>query len=209
MNKLEYVIEIQLFPPIYYFYLLVLNIDIKIEKYEYFQKMSFRNRFTIASANGLIDLTIPLKGGRDQKKIITDILINHDENWQKRHWKTITSAYKKAPFFDLYCEEIKELIFRREETLFDFNIHILYKILNWLNINSLIDFTLAYSSLIKGLDYRNKLNPKSYQNGEAFPMRHYSQVFEERIGFQPNLSILDLLFCEGPNAINIIQNRVL
>lgn len=201
MNEL---IEIQCFPVINYFKILANGAYVEIDASENFKKMSFRNRYVVAGANGLISLTIPIVGGREQKALITHIEIDNTTPWQKQHWKTLTSAYNKAPFFSFYKEEIKELIFNPETNLFSFNFFIIERVCKLLNVNTSICFTHNYS-FDYSEDFRNKFLPRNYQQGTDNWKPRYSQVFEDRLGFQPNLSILDLVFCEGPNAANVLK----
>lgn len=210
---MNYIIENQLFPCIDFIKILVKAKHIRIDAYEHFQKMSFRNRFIIAGANGLVNLTIPVAGGREQRTLITDIEINANTNWAIKHWRSISSAYSKAPFFDFYADEIKTMLFNEDKNLFNFNCFIINKISKLLTINCHIDFTDEYImpnlALAKGeIDYRNTLLPRNFQVNRENWRPKYSQVFEERLGFQPNLSILDLLFCEGPNSINLLEKSV-
>ncbi len=200
------VVENQSFPSIDYIRKLKENKDIRIEKYEHFQKMSFRNRYVIATANGITGLTIPVKGGREQKTIITEVEIDNSTNWRTKHWRSILSAYNKAPFFDFYASKVNSWLFNKEQSLFDFNIYILKEVCNLLQINSSISFTDEYKATYENqFDFRNVLLPKSFQDGRLLWQPKYSQVFEDRIGFQPNMSIIDLLFCEGPNAANLLH----
>lgn len=200
-------IDLQCFPCIDYIKKVIEEKYVKIEKYESFQKTSFRNRYVIAGANGLTNLTIPVAGGREQKALITDIKIDNTTGWKTRHWRSITSAYSKAPFFDFYRDEVKDMLFNPDENLFNFNVFILSKLCNMLSINPVIVFTEQYSKLSMETDFRNRFLPKSFQ-AEADWKPRYSQVFEDRLGFQPNLSILDLLFCEGPNSGNLLQQSI-
>lgn len=199
-------IDCQCFPCIYYFKKLSEVKHVKLELYENFQKASFRNRFIIASANGLTSLTIPVKGGRESKKIIGEIEIDKSDNWQTKHWRSIVSAYKKAPYFEYYENEVQRLLFNDESRLFYFNYEILTGISKWLNINLQYDFTGEYKRVVEGVDLRDTILPKNFQAYEGVQWPVYSQVFEDRLGFQPNLSVLDLLFCEGPNAKNVLEN---
>lgn len=181
---------------------------IKIEKYENFQKMSFRNRYMIMGANGIQNLTVPIAGGREQKTLIKDVRIDNSTNWQTKHWRTLLSAYSKAPFFEFYSDDVKNLLFSEEEFLFSFNI----KILNWLykqlRINVVIEFTESFIVHYEDeADFRNYFLPKSFQENIA-ELPPYPQVFEDRLGFQPNLSIIDLLFCQGPGALDLLTGYV-
>src|ERR1043165_7225333 len=108
----HYIIETQYFPCIDYFKLAAKASDYKIEQWENFQKMSFRNRCIIAGSNGLIGLTVPVKGGREQKKLIKDIEIDYTIDWKTVHCRSIASSYAGAAFFDFYSQQAFELITR-------------------------------------------------------------------------------------------------
>jgi hypothetical protein len=199
------VIENQLFPCIDYMKKLIESKYVKIEQCESFQKMSFRNRYVISGANGIQSLTIPIKGGREQKTSIKQVEIDNISDWRTKHWRSLLSAYSKAPYFEFYGGELKEMLFSEESFLFSLNIKILNWICNKLKVNVLISFTDSFNINYSGdIDYRNFFLPKSYQQNRANWQPRYVQVFEERIGFQPNLSIIDLLMCEGPNAANLL-----
>ena len=181
----------------------------KIEKYDYFKKMSFRNRYIIAGANGIQNLTVPVAGGREQKALMKDITIDNSIRWQTKHWRSLVSAYNKAPFFEFYSEAVKSLLFSKEEFLFPFNMQILEWLYATLKLDATIEITDAYNKNYKNdTDYRNYFLPKNYQENSKNQFLHYTQVFEDRLGFLPNLSILDLLFCEGPNAIYLLNEAV-
>src|SRR4051794_13079496 len=105
------VIESQSFPCIDYVKKLIVHKHIKIEQYDTFSKMSFRNRYVILGANGIQSLTIPVQGGREQKTSIKEVKIDLTTNWNTKHWKSILSAYSKAPYFEFYAGGVKELLF--------------------------------------------------------------------------------------------------
>ncbi|GEO08145.1 WbqC family protein [Segetibacter aerophilus] len=203
------VIDCQIFPSIDFIKKGIESKHIIIESYEYFKKSSFRNRYVIAGANGLINLTVPVAGGREQKKLITEVEIDNTLNWRTKHWRSIESSYNKAPFFDYYREEIKSLIFLEEEKLFSFNIFILNSVHKMLGVNTSVGFTKEYKKFYEdNTDLRNKLLPGKFQANQDNWQPKYAQVFQDRLGFQPNLSILDLLFCEGPNSSNLIERSI-
>lgn len=200
------VIDNQLFPCIDYIKLLSRNTHIKFEKYDNFKKMSFHNRYIICGANNLINLTIPVIGGREQKTLLREIRIDNSANWQIKHWRSLTSAYGKAPFFEFFSESVKKLLFNREDFLFSFNYNILVWICKTLKVEATLDFTEGFiNDYNDDKDFRNYFVPKSFQRDPANWLPRYAQVFEDRAGFQPNLSIIDLIFCEGPNAVHLLN----
>lgn len=199
-------VENQLFPSVNYFKNLSICKNLLIELCESYQKMSFRNRYVIYGANGLIHLSVPVAGGREQKKIITEVEIDFADNWHVKHWRAILSSYSKAPFFDYYATAVKGLIFSKVKLLSDYNTDALNWCLATLKMQPEIFFTSDYKKIYEDVvDYRNIILPKNFQ----LRMEHlskYPQVFEDRFGFQANLSILDLIFNEGPNARHVIES---
>ncbi|MCY7420732.1 MAG: WbqC family protein [Chitinophagaceae bacterium] len=197
MNK---IIEIQYFPIVDWFKIATNSSHFRIDIYENFKKMSFRNRCLISGSNGLINLTVPLVKGREQKSLITEIKVDDSEPWRAHHWKAIVSSYSRSPFFEFYGQEIKKLIFAPNPYLFEHNL----KIIGWFNsvlkLGISIEFTESYKKEYEATaatDYRNKWLPKNYaRDGNDWQPR-YTQVFSDKFGFMPNLSILDLLFCKG------------
>jgi len=173
--------------------------------------MSFRNRCRILGAAGIIDLSIPLAGGRDQKTLMKEVRIAADKGWQDRHWKTIVSCYSRSPWFDHYREQLERIYQRSANFLIDWNLICLEWALNMLGMGPAVSLTETYKkeySQAEGLDWRGKIVPLAGQPGhlDNGEIPHYRQVFEERIGFIPDCSILDLLFCEGKNAIRYIRS---
>lgn len=198
MNQL--VIDIQYFGTINYNKILFQYSNIEIEQYETFQKMSFRNRCIIAGSNGLVNLTVPLEKGRSQKELMKDVRISYSEDWRTRHWRTIESCYSRAPFFEFYRDAVHQLVYQDHTFLLDLNLSVLEWIRKVLKSPATITRTESWLPVYPATtdDFRGRLLPKGYRD-EDFQLR-YTQVFEDRIGFAPNLCILDLLFCSGPQA---------
>jgi len=204
-----YTIEIQSFPCIDYFKKAIRMSHLKIERYDSFQKTSFRNRYVIAGANGLSFLTIPMAGGREQKTLIKEVKIDYSVNWPEKHFRSIRSSYSNSPFYQYYENEVKNLLFSNEKYLFDFNIKILVWLFKVLKTKVVIEFTTSFLPLLnEGVDLRGILSPKNYQDSDNNWKPVYPQVFEDRFGFQKNLSILDLLFCTGPNSLSLLEGSV-
>jgi hypothetical protein len=161
--------------------------------------MSFRNRCLIAGAEGIISLSIPLKDGRNQLLPVREVKISDNEHWQIRHFKSICSAYNRSPFFEYYVDELRMLYQQHAGELAEWNL----KCLNWLKNKlewpaeiRLTESTAPYGET-RWKDQRNLVIPKNYNLWNPI---QYRQVFEERTGFFPNLSILDLLFNTGKQA---------
>ena len=173
--------------------------------------MGFRNRCQVAGAQGVVDLSVPLVGGRDQKTVMKDVRISGRQPWAAQHWKTIVSCYSRSPWFEFYRDGLEGLYRRRFEFLVDWDLACFEWSLGVLGLEVPVGMTEGWIRDYAGQeaeDWRGRLVPGERQkwgNGAGNGEVRYRQVFEERTGFIPNLSILDLLFCEGKNAIRYIQ----
>jgi hypothetical protein len=199
------IIDNQYFGNIDYYKILFQFSNIEIEQYETYQKMSFRNRCMVAGSNGVVGLSVPLEKGRGQRELMKDVRISYADNWQVQHWRTIESCYSRAPFFEFYQDGVADLLRRKETFLLDQNLAILSWFKKILKIPGDISLTDRYLKTYpeEVTDRRNSLLPKNYRQSANSP--RYTQVFEDRIGFQPNLCILDLLFCCGPRSGEMLQ----
>ncbi len=203
------IVDIQYFPSIIFYKNSYKYSHILIEQCESYQKMSFRNRCRIAGAEGAVDLSIPIAGGRDQKVPMKEVRIAGGRSWQAQHWKTIVSCYSRSPWFDYYRDGLQKLFAEPAEFLLDWDLRCLEWSLRVLGMDRPILLTDAYEKVYDveaGADWRGRISPKSLENWGVADVARYRQVFEERIGFIPNLSILDLLFCEGREAIRYIRS---
>ncbi|MFT3946450.1 MAG: WbqC family protein [Agriterribacter sp.] len=199
-------IDLQYLGSVIYYKNLIKLRYINIEQCERWQKMSFRNRCSIAGGNGKIDLSIPVVGGRNSDEMIRDIKIDNMQKWQNVHWRSITSAYNHSPWFEFYKDEFQAFYSHRYEYLWDFNIDLMQWVLKQLKADVQIGFTETYKKEYTNpgtLDLRNQILPRNITafSGES-PV--YRQVFEDKTGFIPCLSIIDLLFCEGNNALHLL-----
>ena len=203
------ILEVQYLPSIQYFAKFIQYEKVCIERWEHYTKGSYRNRCHLASANGLLRLSIPLKKGKNEQQPITEVQIAYDDNWPSQHWQSIRSAYGKAPFFEFYSEELKEILLSKPKFLFDLNLQLLDWLLENLPLYKSYEFTDSYQNPPAApiIDFRNGIFPKKNRQKEDlnFKPSKYSQVFEEKVGFLPNLSVLDLLFCTGNEAGVIIE----
>ncbi len=197
--------ELQYFPPIIFFKASYRETYVYLDQYEFYRKMSFRNRCLIAGANGIITLSIPLEKGRDQLARMNEVRISYSEDWQGRHWKSIRSAYNRSPFFSYYADEMETLFNKKFELLMDWDLYCLRWVkekLGWAAEIRLMEFQEHASVPDPWKDYRNQVLPKNYAQQTGL---QYRQVFEEKKGFFPNLSILDLLFNSGKEAGNLLS----
>jgi len=207
-------IELQYLPPIQYFAKLVQYEEVCLEQKEHYSKGSYRNRCYVAGANGVLMLSIPLEKGKNEQQDIRKTRIStQDHNWQIQHWRTIQSAYGNSPYFEYYSDGLAAFYKKKYEYLFDFN----YDLLNWLiaklQLNVTVNLTKEYQveASTDLIDWRNGIHPKEHKQriDPHFKATYYPQAFEDRHGFLSNLSILDLLFCSGPQASLLLENCIL
>lgn len=195
--------------PVSYFSKLAIYPEIYIEQHEHFIKQTYRNRAVILGANGSIHLIVPVEKGREQKIKIKDLRIAYDEEWQRNHWRTIFSAYNSSPFFEYYADDLEPFFRKKSVFLFDFNQQITETILEILEIPAQLILTESFEQIPDNCaNFREKISPKAHRNVEdpQFTAQSYTQVFSEKFGFIPDLSILDLLFNEGPSAHSVLMD---
>ncbi len=176
---------------------------VAIEQYEYFLKQTYRNRCVIPTTNGEQSLTIPVEKFEHTKCLIRDVRISDHGNWQRIHWNALKSAYGESPFFEYYEDDIYPFFKKKWSFLFDFNIEITYKVCELLDISPNITFTDEYVSnpYNDTTDLREAIRPKHPLIDYDFTPQPYYQVYKQKYGFKPNMSIIDLLFNEGNEAI--------
>ena len=211
------------FPPIEYFVALANSAKAEIESGEMYQKQSYRTRCHINGANGLLVLTLPVrrsaaKGEENSHKIPTsELLIDYSKPWLLQHKRALEAAYMSSPFFEYYMDDIYEILDSGEENLLKMNTRLTLKIAELIGIETPIalsdgNFIIPGSEQLKenGVeDFRDSIHPKKpAQLLEKLQMnKPYWQVFTNKQGFVSNLSILDLLFNEGPNAISYLESE--
>jgi len=185
--------------PIFYYAILLQHPNYSIELNEHFIKQSIRNRCYIYGANGKLRLSIPKERKGSSKTIIENLKISYKQNWQKQHWNTIESAYNSSPFFEYYKDDLKPFFEEKEEYLVNFNSRLQKAILSMLQEENTIKNTTEYLHKGDFFDLRN-------YTWELKKQEKYDQVFMEKQGFIPNLSILDLLFNLGPESADYLYN---
>ncbi len=172
-----------------------------IESLESYQKQSCRTRTMVMTANGIQVLTVPIIKVHGNHTLTKDIEIAYKEPWQHVHLRCLESAYKKSAYFDYYFPYLEKAYRNRFKTLMELNDFCLNTILKLLKINKVFSYTSDYERIKDNDDYRISL---SKNDTSSYTMPKYYQVFADRHGFVPNLSVIDLLFNEGPNAINFL-----
>lgn len=194
------------FGPIQYFTRFLVFPRVKIEQYDNYSKQTYRNRCNIYGANGMLPLSIPVLKGPGHKTLVRDVRIDYSKNWRKLHWKGIESAYMHSPFFEFYMDEIKSYLEKEHDFLLDLNLEIMDYLLGSLEIDIRYELTGEYSESGEFMDSRDMIHPKTaFDKDQFYDAEPYSQVFKDRLGFMPNLSIIDLLFNEGPNARSVLE----
>ncbi len=176
-----------------------------LETQENYLKQTYRNRCVIAAANGPQSLTVPIVKPDTPKCLTRDIRISDHGNWRHLHWNALVSAYRMSPFFEYYEEDFAPFYEKKYDFLMDFNESLREVICNLIGLEPQIVQTTEYQPEVTA-DYREIIRPKHEAHDKTFSPVPYYQVFKERFGFLPNLSIVDLLFNMGPESILVLKN---
>lgn len=183
------------------------NNEIVWEVEDNYQKQTYRNRCLISTDQGKHILTIPIKhvGGTSGRQKYKDVKIDNSYRWQQQHWRTLQTAYRTSAFFEFYEDDLAPLFSKKIEFLLDFNFESIAFITEALALSFSKKKTDSYQTDFEsGLDLRSLVNAKKEL---SFSNQPYFQVFEERNGFIPNISSLDLLFNEGTNALSYLRDQ--
>ncbi len=199
------IIELHYLPCITYFATLSRFRKVMLERHEYYEKQTYRNRCLINTANGPERLTIPVTS-KHGKVPITEVRIDYSQKWLNIHRRAIESAYRNAPYYEYYIDDLLAPLQKRYVFLYDLNFELLTICLKWLNLPITLAESLTYQKTAgeEIIDLRNAIQAKN-QEGYAnyFEGIEYQQVFGKP--FVKNLSLVDLMFCEGPNALSVIR----
>lgn len=180
---------------------------VSFEVCDNYQKQTYRNRMTIYGAQGRMPLTVPVVYSQKNRQLYKDIAIANDENWQNLHWKSIQSAYSSSPFFEFYEHDLMPLFNEEATQLMAFNFKCLEAVLECLQYDLKFETTAEFDLDTKDkTDYRHLVE---HRKESEQPLQQYVQVFDDKHGFMPNLSILDLIFNEGPNALLYLEKQQL
>lgn len=201
VNSDTILLECEYMPCVYWFTLAAQHSHLSIDAYENFEKATLRNRCYVAGPHGPVMLSIPIEGGRNHKSRMKDVRISYHERWQHIHWQTLISCYGRAPYFEYYTDYLQPLYSRQPDFLLDFNIsclEVIWKLLSWQKSYALTESPLEGKS---PLDLRREIRASNYSFYRTKP---YHQVFSHE-SFYPNLSILDLLLCEGRRAVDFME----
>jgi hypothetical protein len=186
-------------PPISYFtHLKENNFNFVVEKFEHFPKQTFRNRTSIASPNGSLDLAVPVVKGSKVHTPYKDVKISYDAKWQRLHWLSLQNCYRSSAYFEFYEDGLAAFYEKRFDYLFDYNLELLNWLFKQLKVTPTMAFTAHYQTDVAN-DFRTAMSKKDVPTIQTKP---YFQVFSDRNDFIPNLSIVDLLFNQGPQSKN-------
>jgi len=167
-----------------------------IEAFEHYERQSWRNRFRILSANGPIELSIPVIRGHSTGQLVREVRIDYSQNWQKTHFRSVESAYRHSPFYEYLIDDIRFIWETRQEYLFDYNMIAMQAVLGLMKSKVAIGLTGEFRApgFYGPADYRYSIHPKAKKQGTGFEPVPYIQVFADRFGFIQDLSVLDWLF---------------
>ena len=178
-----------------------------IEAWDNYNKQTYRNRTKILGPNGILNLTIPVIHSQKNRLLYKDVKIKNTENWQLNHWRSIETSYNSSPFFEFYRDELAELYQSAFEDLYGFNLRCLEVISDILDLKIDLQRTPKFqNNWEERNDYRFLIKAKKET---VFNFDAYTQVFSEKYGFASNLSILDLLFNEGPNSESYLREQTI
>ena len=198
--------------PVEYYAHMLASGRVLLEQYDHYRKQTYRNRCAIAAPDGPLVLTVPVVKPSAPKAFMRDIRISDHGNWRHLHWNAFETAYNHTPFFEYYRDDFRPFYERRYEFLADFNEELLHLVCSLIDMQPVVSRTTAYAvhPAAGVLDLREAICPKegTPAEGPAFSPVPYYQVFASRLGFLPNLSIVDLLFNMGPESLLVLQQSM-
>ena len=196
-------------PPVQWFAKLLEYETVYVEQYENYQKQTYRNRCVIAGPNGPISLTVPIEKPDTLKCLTKDIRISDHGNWRHLHWNALESAYNQTPYFEYLKDDLRPFFEKPFSFLMDFNEQLVALICELIDMQPKIERTTDYVAMREDADFRDSISPKrDWQADKEFKVVPYYQVFQQKLGFLPNLSIVDLLFNMGPESLLVLRDSV-
>lgn len=210
---MDYYLSSAYLAPVEYYAKLYDGDRIFIERYDHYIKQTYRNRCVIAGPNGPLSLTIPTEKSAHEHCCMKDVRISDHGKWQHVHWQALVSAYYTSPFFEYYQDDFRPFYEKSYTYLYDFNEELQILVCKLLDLQPEIQPTKCYKTDFKEeseLDLRDLIRPKhGFDWDMAFKPKVYYQVFKEKNGFLPNLSIVDLLFNMGPEGLLVLRDSIL
>ncbi len=205
--KTVYLSSAYLAPVSYYVKLLTCD-KAWVEQYDHYRKQTYRNRCTIAAPGGTLALSVPTVKPAGAKCFMRDVRISDHGNWRHLHWNALESAYNHTPFFEYYKDDFRPFYGKRYDFLLDFNEALCALVCSLIDIQPDMERTPAYrTELPPEEDFRERIHPKKdfrVEDPDFVPCPYY-QVFQQKLGFLPDLSIVDLLFNMGPESVLVLQ----
>jgi len=198
------------FGPLNYYARYLRHNEVYLEQYENFSKQTYRNRCVILAGNGPVSLVVPAVKGRGPKTMVKDLKISYDTEWQRNQWQTIVSAYNSSPYFEYYQDELFSFFHKKSRFLMDHNMRIHEMLCDFMEVENKLQLTEDFEKVPENtLNLRQIISPKIKEDHDvAFQPKSYIQVFNDKFDFVPNLSILDLLFNEGPNTYDVLKESL-
>ena len=193
--------------PVEYYTKLLAYDKVFIEQHDHYMKQTYRNRCTIAAPDGELALSIPTVKPDTLKCQTKDIRISDHGNWRHLHWNALVSAYNMSPFFEYYADDFAPFYEKKYEFLLDFNEELRRLVCDLLDMQPAVVYTEHYEPEVAN-DFRETIRPKHEGEDPAFRPEPYYQVFREKFGFLPNLSIADLLFNMGPEGLVTLRASI-
>ncbi len=185
------------FPNVAHFVAMINAETVYFEVCDNYQKQSFRNRAEIYGANGKLALTVPVSYTQKNRQLYKEVRIANDDLWQQQHLKSLQSAYSMSPFFEFYIDDLMPLFETQFDFILDFNLKCFEVLKDCLQVAIKTNETKTFEKELKD---KTDFRIVAQRNYKAKALQPYTQVFTEKHGFISNLSILDLLFNEGPNT---------
>jgi hypothetical protein len=183
--------------------------EIWIEQHCHYTKQTYRNRCKIATANGIMVLSIPTIKPITEKCKTKDIRIDNSQHWQQIHWRAFESGYNSSPFFEYYKDDFAPFYTKKFDFLVDYTLALQTLVLKLLEVECSVSLTKTYSIYLDFIDNRELVSAKKELDDTHFVVEPYYQVFESKFGFISNLSILDLLFNMGNESILVLQKSAI
>jgi hypothetical protein len=205
----EILISTAYFPPSVVFSLATATERVVVEKWENYHKQTYRNRCVILGANGPISLVVPVIRGSFHKTALQDLLVDDTLKWRNVHIRSIISAYAMAPYFEYYFDIIENAINKKCRYLTDYNNFIYGQISDCIGLQVPFVFSASFTPLAEeSNDYRYLISPKIKESVAGYSEKPYIQVFSDKFGFTPRLSIIDTLLNNGPGTLDILRESL-
>ncbi len=208
-------------PPVEYVAQMAHSRTVYIEQWENYRKQTYRNRCLIAAAGGSMPLTLPVEKPEEGNCSIREVRLSNHGNWQHLHWNALISAYGNSPFFEYYADDFAPFYEKKQAFLLDYNEELLRLMCSLIGLEPEIQRTLQFThegndlrtanrpeaASVPCTDLREAISPK-HASHTGFAALPYYQVFAAQHGFQPNLSIADLLFNMGPESLLVLRDSL-